>query len=342
MKMLLNTLFITKPEAYLALDGENILVLLHKEIIARIPLHNIEGVVTFGHQGASPRLMEKLSEMNISLAFLSASGKFRARVQGPINGNVHLRRTQYRYADNEMALHYAKSFISAKIHNQRMVLQRAIRDHALRLDTETLEKVAQELKQAIPGVWECNTQEELRGIEGLETVRYFSVMDELILNQKEDFFFQKRTRRPPLDRFNCLLSFLYVLLSFTATSALETVGLDPYVGMMHTDRAGRKSLALDLIEELRAPFADRLALAMVNLKQVQANDFEEQENGAFYLTDEGRKKVLTAWQNKKSEKIEHPYLKEKIFWGLIPHAQAMLLARTIRGDLDTYPPFLWR
>lgn len=342
MKTLLNTLYVTSSEAYLGLDGENVVIRIEKETIGRVPIHNIDGVVTFGYQGASPQLMNKLASQQKTITFLDAYGNFRAKVQGPTHGNVYLRRQQYRYADSIQSLDYAKSFIIGKVYNQKIVLYRAIRDHALRINVEEIQESIQVLQKTLPLILNAETKEELRGIEGITTQRYFSVLDQLILNQKETFFFQKRTRRPPLDSFNCLISFLYMLLVNTVGSALEMVGIDPYVGMFHTDRSGRKSMALDLMEELRAPFVDRLAITLVNRRQVQGCHFEKQENGAVYLTDTGRKIVLNAWQEKKSEDIEHPFLKEKIKWGLIPHMQAMLLARTIRGDLDTYPPFLWR
>ncbi len=343
MRKLLNTLYITSNDYYLSLDGENVVITQGKKEVGRLPLHNLEAVVTCGYAGASPALMEKCAAENISMTFLSVTGRFRAKVTGKAYGNILLRRTQYRIADDEKrTLEVAVNFIIGKIHNERSVVNRAIRDYAERLDTEKLSKVSEQLKEALQAVKKAETMEELRGYEGEAASRYFSQFDQLILQQKTEFSFHARNRRPPLDNVNALLSFTYSLLTAMCVAALETVGLDPYAGFMHTDRPGRCSLALDLLEELRAPYADRFVLSCINKRVVDPADFEHKENGAVFLNESGRKKYLAAWQNKKAEKLTHPYLQENIEWGLVPYVQALLLARYIRGDLDGYPPFFWK
>lgn len=244
--------------------------------------------------------------------------------------------------DKKQTLEIARNFIIGKIYNQRSVINRAQRDYAERLDTEKLSLVSGQLRETLQTVREADTMETLRGNEGEAASRYFSQFNQLILQQKEEFCFDIRNRRPPLDRVNALLSFTYALLTSMCVAALETVGLDPYAGFMHTDRPGRCSLALDLMEELRAPYADRFVLSCINKKMVDSSDFEEKENGAVFLNESGRKKYLAVWQSKKAEKLTHPYLQESIEWGLVPYVQALLLARFIRGDLDGYPPFLWK
>ena len=343
MRKLLNTLYITSGDYYLSLDGENIVVLQGKKEIGRLPLHNLESVVTCGYAGASPALMEKCAANNISMTFLSVTGKFRAKVTGKAYGNILLRRTQYRMADDEnLALQAAKNFIIGKIYNERSVINRAVRDYAERLDAEKLCQVSEQLKETLQMVKEAENVEILRGYEGEAAARYFSQFNQLILQQKEEFSFDVRNRRPPLDKVNALLSFTYALLTSMCVAALEAVGLDPYAGFMHTDRPGRCSLALDLLEELRAPYADRFVLSCINKRIVDAADFEQKENGAVFLNESGRKKYLSTWQNKKTEKLTHPYLQESIEWGLVPYVQALLLARYVRGDLDGYPPFFWK
>lgn len=343
MRKLLNTLYVTSGDYYLSLDGENVVITQNKKEIGRLPLHNLEAVITCGYAGASPALMEKCAAENISMTFLSASGRFRAKVTGKAYGNILLRRTQYRMADNEKAsLEIARNFIIGKIYNERSVVNRAVRDYAGRLDTEKLTRVSEQLKGILQMVREAETIDALRGYEGEAASRYFSQFDQLILQQKEAFSFDVRNRRPPLDKVNALLSFTYSLLTGMCVAALESVGLDPYAGFMHTDRPGRCSLALDLLEEFRAPYADRFVLSCINKRVVDPADFEEKENGAVLLNDTGRKKYLAAWQNKKAERLTHPYLQESIEWGLAPYVQALLLARYIRGDLDGYPPFFWK
>jgi CRISPR-associated protein Cas1 len=343
MKKLLNTLYVTTPEAYLALDGENVVILKEDDEILRVPLHNLEMIVTFGYAGASPALMGACADRQIFLAFMSANGRFLANVEGEVRGNVVLRRTQYRYADSESdCVGIARNMLIGKLHNSRWVLERATRDHAMRLDVARLKTASSALAESMHRMRSVQTLDSLRGLEGDAAMQYFSVFDELILQEKDIFRFTGRSRRPPMDRINALISFAYSLLANDAASALCAVGLDPFVGFLHKDKPGRKSLALDLMEELRSVFADRFVLSLINNRQISTKDFSEKESGAILLRDEGRKSFLTAWQDRKRETIRHPFLDEKIEWGLVPHVQALLLARFLRGDLDEYPPFLWK
>lgn len=343
MKKLLNTLYVTSESSYLSLDGENVVVSDNGNEIGRLPLHNLEGIVSFGYRGTSPALMGACAERNISLCYLSPQGKFLARVSGKVKGNVILREQQYKFfLDDEKSLDIAKNCIIGKIYNARWVLERATRDHSLQVDVEKLRDASQHLKTSLDCVQNCQSKEQLRGFEGEAAQVYFGVFNELILQQKKDFSFHGRSRRPPLDYVNALLSFTYTLLTNTFTSALETVGLDPYVGCLHTERPGRVSLSLDLIEELRSVLADRFVLSLINKKMVSKKGFQQKENGAVLMNEETRKVILTEWQNKKKETLTHPFLKEKVEWGMVPYIQAMLLARYLRGDLDGYPPFLWK
>jgi CRISPR-associated protein Cas1 len=343
MRKLLNTLYITMPDAYLALKGENVAIIIDEEAIGRVPLHNLEAICTYGYQGASPALMAACVERDIAITFLTSSGRFRARVIGPSRGNVVLRKTQYRISDDEKeSAKIARHFLVGKIYNAKWTLERMTRDHALRIDVEKFKSKSAYLTESIHQLMMVDDLEVLRGIEGNAASVYFALMDDMILQQKEDFFFRGRNRRPPLDNVNALLSFVYTLLASDVGAALETVGLDAYVGFLHRDRPGRMSLALDMMEELRGVYADRFVLSLINKKQVQASDFLKKESGAVIMKDEARKEILQLWQKKKEEQITHPYLKEKISWGLVPHAQAMLLARFLRGDLDAYPVFLWK
>lgn len=342
MKKLLNTLFITSPDAYMALDGENIVVKIEEQK-KRVPLHNIEAIVTSGYLGTSPALMRKCAEKNIGITFLTSTGKFGSRVIGGTTGNVTLRKKQYRISDEESeSVAIARHFIIGKLYNQRWILERMTRDNPMRVDIERFKQISGELKNYIEDIRQVDDLETLRGIEGQAANRYFLLFDQMILQQKADFGFYGRNRRPPLDNVNALLSLAYTLLAQECAAALETVGLDPYVGFLHQDRPGRTSLALDLMEELRGIYADRFVLTLINKKMVTANDFVKKESGAVLLTDDGRRKFFQQWQAKKTEQIQHPFLGEKINWGLIPYAQALLLSRFLRDDLDGYPPFLWK
>lgn len=343
MRKLLNTLFVTSEDAYLALETENVAVYIGEEKKAQYPLLVLESIISFSYKGASPALMGACARQGIQLTFLTPRGRFLARVCGQEQGNVLLRKEQYRLSDKlEKSCHIARNFIFGKVYNQRWVLERTLRDHRMRVDAAKLESASQALAGLLPAIETQTDLDALRGLEGEASVLYFHVFDEMVLNQKADFLFDGRNRRPPTDNMNALLSFAYVLLSNDCASALESVGLDSYVGFMHRDRPGRTSLALDLMEELRAPMADRLCITLVNNRVLQDKHFERQESGAVFLGEDGRKLFLSAWQNKKKEEITHPYLKEKMAWGLVPYVQSLLLARCLRGDLDGYPPFLWK
>lgn len=343
MRKLLNTLFVTSEDAYLALETENVAVYIGEEKKAQYPLLVLESIISFSYKGASPALMGACARNGIQLVFLTPRGRFLARVCGQEQGNVLLRKEQYRLSDDlEKSCHIARNFIFGKVYNQRWVLERTLRDHRMRVDSAALESASQALAGLLPVIETETDLDALRGLEGKASVRYFRVFDEMVLNQKADFLFDGRNRRPPTDNMNALLSFAYVLLSSDCASALESMGLDSYVGFMHRDRPGRTSLALDLMEELRAPMADRLCITLVNNRVLQDKHFERQESGAVFLGEDGRKLFLSAWQTKKKEEITHPYLKEKMAWGLVPYVQSLLLARCLRGGLDGYPPFLWK
>ena len=343
MRQLLNTLYVTTEDAYLSLDGENVVVCRQKTEMGRVPLHTLESIVCFSRSGATPALMGKCARLGIDLCFFNPYGQFLARTVGEERGNVLLRQTQYRIADSDLqSCQYARYFILGKVYNARWVLERATRDHPQRVPVEQLKRVSTQLAAALPLIEQCDDLDQLRGLEGEAAQRYFDCFDSLILQQHEAFPFVSRSRRPPLDNVNALLSFAYSLLARDCASALSSVGLDPYVGFLHRARPGRRSLALDLMEELRAVYADRFVLSCINQKLLTAKHFQKQENGAVLLTDDGRRVFLKAWQTKKQEQITHPFLKEKLPWGLVPYVQALLLARTLRGDLELYPPFFWK
>ena len=340
MKKLLNILYVTTPESYLSKDGENVVVSVKQEERFRIPIINLEGIITFGYMGASPGLMKHCADNGVSLSFLSPNGRFIGRLQGPVHGNVLLRKTQYQINDDiERSLHFAQLFVAGKIQNYKTILQRFIRDNGDSIQIADAIKSLEKSKQ-----WALNANDlpSLIGVEGDAANSYFEVFPMLLLHQKDGFPFHGRNRRPPKDAVNAMLSFVYALLANETAAALESVGLDPYVGFLHSLRPGRTSLALDLMEELRAYLGDRLVLSLINRKQVSPNDFITQGESGVIMTDNCRKTVLTAWQNRKKETIVHPYLEEKIAIGLLPYVQALLLARTIRGDLDDYPVFLIR
>lgn len=343
MKKLLNTLYITNEKAYLSLDGENVVISEGKKQLGRVPLHTLDSIFLFGYIGASPALMGKCAELNKQLVLLKPNGRFLAKITGKTYGNILLRRQQYRLCDNkEDKLKIAANIISAKIHNSKSVVLRAVNDHALRIDTEKFNHCSDMLKDASLKAFQCKNSSSLRGIEGEAANVYFSVFDEMILQQKEDFFYKSRSRRPPMDNVNALLSFTYTMMTSMYVNALESVGLDPYCGVYHTERSGRCSLALDMVEELRSCFCDRFVLTVINKRIVTFKDFKKQENFSVLFTDDGKKKLLSAWQDRKREIITHPFLNEKIEWGMVPYVQAMIMARFIRGDIESYPPFFWK
>lgn len=343
MKKLLNTLYVTSENSYLGLEGETVVVYDDKKEVGRLPLHNLEGIVSFGYRGTSPALMGACVERNVSLCYVTPQGKFLARVTGKTRGNVLLREQQYNSCQNEKnSLEIAKNCITGKVYNARWILERALRDHRMQIDLERVKNASLQLKNSLQLIQNAESKDQLRGYEGEAASSYFGVFNELILQQKKDFCFQGRNKRPPMDNVNAMLSFVYTLLTNQITSALEIVGLDPYVGYLHTERPGRASLSLDLIEEFRAVYADRFVLSLINKKIVNKKNFTRKENGAVLMDEDLRRKLLTEWQNKKREVITHPFLKEKVEWGMVPYVQAMLLARYLRGDLDGYPVFLWK
>ena len=343
MKKHLNTLFVTTQGAYLAKERETVVVRVEQETRLKIPMHTLGGIVCFGNVALSPFLMGACAEKMIGISFLTENGRFLARVQGPVSGNVLLRREQYRRADSaEGSAQMARNILTGKIANCRTVMRRCLRDHSDKVDAGKIGKAVSRLTGCLGQIERCTDLGSLRGIEGDAAGVYFDAFDELILNQKDAFSFSERSRRPPLDSVNCLLSFLYTLLMHDCRSALESVGLDPAVGFLHRDRPGRPSLALDIMEEFRAFIADRMALSLINLGQLDVNDFRTAENGAVTMHDEARKKVLVSYQKRKQDEIVHPFLQEKISLGLIFHIQALLMARHLRGDLDGYPPFIWK
>lgn len=343
MKRLLNTLYVLTEDSYLSLDGENVVVKRGDGIAGRFPLHTIESIQCFSYKGASPRLMGECARRSVDLAFFSPRGRFLARTTGQAHGNVLLRKRQHQLSNDEMACcAFAKNILMGKLFNSRWVLERAKRDHPLQVDVEKITRRSSELKQGLSEIRRSCSLEELRGIEGSAAKSYFDAFNELIVVQRDDFQFMGRTRRPPRDRVNAMLSFGYALLSNNYASALEGVGLDSFIGFLHADRPGRVSLALDMVEELRTVFVDRVVVSCINGRVVTADDFESYQDGSYYLNERGRKAFLSVWQKRKQQKICHPYLEERIPWGLVPHVQSMLLARCIRGDLEEYPPFMWK
>lgn len=339
MKKLLNTLYVTKQNTYLRKDGETVVVEFEKQVLLRLPIHTLNGVVTFGNVMTSPFLLNLCAERGVCVSMFSEHGKFLARVEGPVSGNVLLRLAQMRaYEDKERKSDLARSFVVGKLCNARAVLMRRMRDHG---ETETLKASAAGQLDVLRRVRDSSSDvARIRGLEGEAAAVYFGCFNELMVSQRDDFAIASRNRRPPMDPMNALLSYLYALLTHECRGVLEGVGLDPQIGFLHELRPGRPALALDLVEEFRPALADRMALSLVNLKQVTSKDFKVTETGAVLLGEAGRKTVLAAWQKKKQEQVEHPFLKEKVSVGLLPHVQALLLARHLRGDLDAYPPFL--
>lgn len=343
MKKHQNTLFVTTQGAYLAKEGETVVVKVEKEVKLRVPIHTISGVVCFGNVACSPFLLGFCAEKGVAVSFLTEGGRFLARVAGPVSGNVLVRREQYRRADNQdISAEIARSIIAGKIANSRSVLQRAVRDHNGKIDVEKIRASSMRLSHCINDLQKVLSLDVLRGIEGDAASLYFGVFDHLIVSQKTDFSFNGRSRRPPLDNVNCLLSFLYTLLMHDVRSAIEAVGLDPAVGFLHRDRPGRYGMALDLMEEFRPCLADRLALSLINLGQVKKTGFKKSESGAVLMDDETRKIVLVAYQKRKQDDVLHPFFEEKIPIGMLFYSQALLMNRYLRNDLDGYPPFIWR
>jgi len=343
MKRLLNTLFVLTQGTYLARQREAVLVRVEKKTKLRVPVHTLGGIVCFGRVGCSPALMGLCGENGVAISFLTERGKFLARVQGAVSGNVLLRREQYRRADDEDAsAEIARAVVVAKVANCRTVLLRAARECTDSTVARETTKAATHLADLVELLREQAPLDTVRGREGEAARTYFGVFDHLIAAQKDDFHFHGRSRRPPMDNMNALLSFVYTLLAHDVRAALESVGLDPAVGFLHRDRPGRPGLALDLMEELRPLLGDRLTLSLVNRRQVKGGGFETSDSGGVTMNDATRKTVIQAYQTRKQEELHHPFIGEKVAVGLLPHVQAMLMARFLRGDLDGYPPFVWR
>lgn len=342
MKKLLNTLYVISPKSYISKENEK-LVVRQGQTSKEFPIHLLESVVCMGRVTCSPALMGFCCERGVGLAFFTENGRFLARVNGPVSGNVLLRRSQYKFADDEsQCAELARRFVVAKIANGRTVILRALRDNSNIETANDLKKTSSYMEMVLKSLEKPKSLEAIRGNEGDAARAYFSIFDDLIKTQKNDFFFRKRSRRPPMDNVNALLSFVYTLLTHDVTSALESVGLDPAVGYLHAVRPGRPSLSLDIIEEFRTMLADRLVLNLINLRQVKSSGFRTTESGAVVMNDETRKEVIRVYQERKRDEIIHPFINEKIAVGLLPHVQAMLMARYIRGDLDGYPPFRWK
>ena len=338
MKKLLNILYVSTQGVYLHQEGETVVAELNREVKLRLPIHTLSGIVCFGNVLCSPFLLGLCGERGVHVSFFTEYGKFLARVSGPVSGNVLLRREQHRTVDDATrSCEIAKSFAIGKIANSRTVLQRLLRDHG---ENEAVSFAVNRLANILLRIQSVPDVETLRGLEGEAANHYFSVFDNLIVSQKKEFTLTTRSRRPPLDPINTLISFLYTLLAHDCEGALEGVGLDPQMGFLHALRPGRPSLALDLMEEFRSILADRVAVSLINLNQINVRGFVTSESGAVTMKDDTRKEVLTAWQKKKQETVLHPFINEQVEIGLLPHVQAQLLARHLRGDLDAYPPFL--
>ena len=346
MRRHLNTLYVTTENAWLRKDGENVVVQVDKKEQGRVPVHLLGGIVCFGAVGVTPALMGHCAGRGVSMSILSRNGRFLARIEGPVSGNVLLRRAQYRTTDDtDRTARLASHLVTGKLLNQRTVVRRALRDHGTRTSAEArgrLDACERRLSDAARRVGKAAGTDVIRGIEGEAARNYYAVFGDLMRAEDTEFSFTGRSRRPPLDPANALLSFLYTLLVHDCRSALETVGLDPAVGYLHRERPGRPSLALDLMEELRPVLADRIALSLINRRQIRSRDFETAVSGAVTMKDGARKNVLVAYQERKKDELGHPFLKEKTTLGLVPFVQATLLARHLRGDLDGYAPFVWR
>ena len=343
MRKLLNTLYVSSQGSYLRREGETVVVERDKQQVLQLPIHTISGIVCFGNVLCSPFLLGFCAERDVAVSFLSEHGRFLASVRGPVSGNVLLRRQQYRMADDEDTTRgIAVNVVTGKLANCRIVLNRTIRDHSAKIDANALKDASEKIGRIIERIPRATATDEVRGLEGQAAAEYFGVFDHLIVDQKQDFVFNERSRRPPLDETNALLSFLYTLLAHDVRSALETVGLDPAVGFLHRDRPGRPGLALDIMEEFRPVIADRLALSLINRRQLGKKGFTKAASGAVIMDDDTRKTVLTEYQNRKQDEVYHPYIEETVPIGLLFFIQSNLMARYIRGDIDGYPLFFWR
>jgi len=344
MLQILNTLYITTLDAYVHLDNDTVRVDVHRETRLRVPIHHLGSLVCFGNVLLSPSIIARCAKEGIGVVILDVNGRFRARVEGPVSGNILLRQAQHRLAlDATFALDIARAAIAGKIRNSRSVLLRGARDSNDPADVEALAAAALHLEGGLRGAAEAADLDVLLGVEGDAARTYFSVLTRLVRTDvRESFGIDGRSRRPPRDRMNSLLSFLYSMLMNDCRSAVESVGLDPQLGFLHAVRPGRAALALDLMEEFRACIADRLALTLVNRMQLQRDDFEEREGGAVQLKEDSRRKVIVAYQERKQEEVTHPVLDARMSVGLLPFTQARLLARCVRGEGAGYMPFISR
>lgn len=343
MRHLMNTLFVLSEDAYLRLENENVVVAREEEVLGRFPLHTLESILCFSYRGASPALMGACAQAGVMLSFLTPEGRYLASVGRHGGSSVLLRQAQYRACSREAAaVAIARNMIFGKCFNARWVLERASRDHQGRVDVPRLKSASAAIRDMLPEIRAACDPERLRGLEGEAAAQYFSVLDELVLVHPDTFFFKGRSRRPPMDALNAALSFTYTLLMHDCAGALSAVGLDPQLGTFHTPRPGRDSLALDLMEEFRPILADRFVLTLINDRQLAPKHFDTREDGSVWLSDAGRKILLSAWQERKRETVEHPFLGEKMPRGLLPYVQSQLLSRVLRGDLEAYPPFLWK
>lgn len=340
MKKLLNTLYITKEKAYLSKEGTNVVIIDDNVEIGRYPIHILNSIICFNYLGASPSLIRLCSENNVGISFLTPQGKFCGRVIGKENGNVLLRRRQYSMTDSAESVDFVRNIIYAKGLNSKRILRRGILDHGNKIDSMKIKQKITEIGNYLEKIKRVKDKDTIRGYEGIIAKTYFDCFDDLILQQKNEFCFRERNKRPPEDNVNSMLSLLYTFLAHDVGSALSSVGIDSYVGFMHTDRPGRMSMALDIMEELRGFMVDRTVLSMINLNIIAKNDFETKESNAVLIKESGRKKIIEYWQKRKQIEIMHPYLKERVKIGLLPHVQAMLLNRYISGDIEAYPPFL--
>ena len=343
MRKLLNTLYVSSQGSYLKKEGETVVVEREKQRVLQLPIHTLSSIVCFGNVLCSPFLLGFCAERDVAVSFLSKNGRFLASVRGPISGNVLLRRQQYRIADTENTMwSVTANIVTGKLANCRVVINRTVRDHSSKVNAEALRETSEKINRIIDRIHRVYSIDEIRGLEGQAAAEYFRVFNQLIIDQKEDFIFSERNRRPPLDEVNALLSFLYTLLAHDVRSALETVGLDPAVGFLHRDRPGRPGLALDIMEEFRPVIADRLVLSLINRRQIAKKGFIKAASGAVIMDDDTRKTVLTEYQKRKQDEVYHPYIEETVPIGLLFFIQANLMARYIRGDIDGYPPFFWR
>lgn len=343
MRPLKNTLFVQTQGAWLNKQGENVVMNIDYEVKGRVPIHKLDAIVCFGQISISPALMAHCTDNGITITHLNQYGKFQARIEGAVSGNVLLRREQYRMSeDSERTQLICHSIILGKVHNQRQVIRRYLRDYKQQLDAQVIEQLENaqvRLGNGLNKILTTQTLPDLLGREGEMAATYFSVFPQFIRNA--DFHFPKRTRNPPTDMVNALLSFTYTLMTHDCRSALETVGLDPACGFFHQLRPGRPSLALDLVEEFR-PMVDRFVLSLINKKQLGKSDFKTEPNGAVWLKDNARQTFFKAWHDRKQQTIYHEWFEETVPFGLLPHLQATILARHVRGDIDAYIPFLWK